>query len=640
MALQLDAFTMPQLAEHSGVSYETVKRVLRTQEGNTMRRTGEKVTQAIGRPADVWEVTDKTSIEQRLGAANEVLREFDRGAALPEDAAAIQPADRSLAHAEDELVFALNADDPDDAAAFAVTALATLEEAGIDVQAQPPAVNGLAEKRNLPIRQARGAIVKHVAEYIRSAESIGFAGPLWRQAFGAVASVELPEQTSLQRRFLIDLVRIVDERAFAHGIQALPQSEIVDLIVRTVSDDPEVPSSDEMIAVFRRDTQAGREAMRRALALLVADIAAREGYLNPKATENLLRVTSAAFAPGFEASGDVLETLVDALCTLAVNTDAALARRAQETLLAIHEPRRPSFWHGLLHSRLASNRIAFVALSRISLDEAFDYLRTALNRTASLEEVSTALCEGLPEIAEEAHVALQERFAEFLATIPGAQRDQLIGVPALAGLDWPAPRFEQFLARNLFGMLARWLAFARSDHDDDRVLGMRHRLESEIKRVAIEVFSLLSDGEQRRLSHLLVREVYQPPTAALCVPVLLDLGLEADLARSLTDATNDDEEAWASIMNWYLNVCPRGDLSPSHRIALFNSLSAALEDGSSFVIGLAQRTAGSREKFYELTENPALTSPFKARLEMKMTDSYADVAQELADVAAAYTGGL
>ncbi|HEY6780584.1 MAG TPA: hypothetical protein VI111_06485, partial [Thermoleophilaceae bacterium] len=52
VALDLRVFTMPQLASDAGVSYETVKRVLRAEEqGRTVERTGETAARRVGRPA-------------------------------------------------------------------------------------------------------------------------------------------------------------------------------------------------------------------------------------------------------------------------------------------------------------------------------------------------------------------------------------------------------------------------------------------------------------------------------------------------------------------------------------------------------------------------------------------------------------
>jgi hypothetical protein len=641
-ALELEAFTMPQLASEAGVGYETVKRVLRAEEGHTVRRTGDKTVQAIGRPAEVWALIDAAPIEARVAAAQEALSALEADTFVASEDREIAPADLYLAHAEDELVFALRADDPDDAAVFAAQALATLDEAGImpPESGDPLSTSAtLVDKWNLSTREARARIVKSVAEYVRSNEAQGLAGPLWRQAFRALASVELADQAALQRRFLVDLVRLADEHT--HRIEALPHPELVDLLVRSVSGADGAPSCEELVSSLQSESQLSREAVRAALGQVVAEVAGGDRAIDRVATTNLLFLAQAAFPHGSETSEEVLQALVEGLCTLAVDADEQLAARAQDTLLAIHQPRQVSFWRRLAEaSQLAPHRVAFVGLSHISVEEAFAYLRDALAGSASLEEVREALREGLPKVDRESRTAAQECFAEFLASISAEGRSQLVAVPALAGLDWPPPPFERPLVRHFFAMLTRWRAFVHGKHTDSRVLAQRDALGRELERLGVEVFPLLEDGEQRRLSYVLASEIHEPAAAAVCVTVLLELGLEADLARSLIEATAADDEAWASVTAWYLDVAPLDRLSSRQRSSLLNALRAALDrQESTFLIGLAGRAAESQEELRELTENPEIDSMLRFELEVEMTGSYGTAGQELVEVAAAFAGG-
>ncbi|HEY6780506.1 MAG TPA: hypothetical protein VI111_06085, partial [Thermoleophilaceae bacterium] len=595
-------------------------------------------------PAALWTVVDSTSIKERLRAARETLNGLDRSTA----GGAIQrleiaDVDLRLAQAEDELVVALRADNPEDAAAFAAQALATLEEAEIAPmpRSSPATLVGSTERRNLPTREARARAVATVAEYVKSNEVEGIAGPYWRAAFVALSSVELSDQPAFHRQLLIDLVRLADARASKHHIHMLTHVELVNVLTRTVADGDGIPSFEELVSSLQSGSQAGREAARAALAQVVDDTARDGRGIDPATAENLLLLVQVAFPRGSEVAERVLEALVGGLCGLATHQDGQIAARAQETLVAIHQPRDAAFWRRLAETpHLASRRIAFVGLSHVSVEEAFSYLREMIvTGSASLEEICDALREGLPAIDREDRASAQESFAEFLASVSAEERNQLVAVPAIVGLDWPAPPFERSLVRHFFAVLTRWRAFTHSKHDDSRAIALRDALGREVERRADEVLPLLEDEERRRLNYALTTEIHQPAAAAVCVPMLLTLGLETDLARSLVEATTADDEAWARAITWYFDVCPRDKLGDEQRSALLNALRAALEpQESTFLIGLAGRAAEvPREELRELIDNPKIDPHLRLELEMTMTKSYGTVTQEL--VAAASAGG-
>ncbi len=624
-ALELEAFTMPQLVSCSGVSYETVKRVLRAEEGRLVGRTGDKASRGVGRPADVWTVIAVAAIEARLEAAQEVLSAAEKQAAVAEPATA---GDSYLAHAEDQLAFALRAGDPDDAAAFAAKAIGALEDANIEPAPMEPALGSLRAIRNVPKRQARASIIDAMSKYILSNEAKGLDGPMWRRAFRALATAELPHQVALHRRFMVDLVRLADERLSAHQTATLPQADLVDMLMRAVSRDE---SSETLISSLREESQLSREAVRAALARLVSEVAKGIRVLEPAVTMNLLSIVQAAFPRGSEMSDEALEELVQGLCWLSVDTGARTAARARETLLAIHQPQKPSFWRRLADDAgPTSYGTVFAALSHVSFEDAFAYTRELLDRQAPLSEVRDMLQLGLPELDRSDRGAAQEHFAEFLASVSQEARDQLVAVPTLAELDWPIPRFERPLVRQLFVMLTRWLALVRGDHPDGRVVVQRETLGREIERLALEIFDLLDYDERRRLIYLLTMEIYAPAAAAVFVPVLLDLGLEAELARSVMESTTEDDEAWAAVGEWYLAVCPRKKLTPKQLEVLLNALRAALDQhASSFLLGLSR----ARPQLHELTENPAIDTMVRVGLEL---DSYGAVAGQLAAAAAGH----
>jgi hypothetical protein len=639
-ALELKAFTLPQLASDSGVSYETVKRTLRAEEERgTVERPGKTAVHGVGRPPEIWKVIDPVSIETRIANAQEAVGGIETDAPTTRKRLHVAPLDLSLAVAEDELVFAVRADDPEDAATFASRALTTLHETGIDPTASwnaPSATAPLVLERNLKTREARALIVKCVAEYIGSDEDTGFAGPLWRRAFQALASVQLTDQAALHRQFLVDLVRLADERAFIR--QANAHLELTEMLARMVLGAPGAASTGELTLSLRSESQVHREAVRAALAQLVSEVAAGERAFNRDATKNLQLLVRMAFPRGSETPAQVLQMLVDSLCVLATRTDTHVAGSAQETLLAVHQPRHVSFWHHLADATpAASHRTIFAGLSHISLEEAFSYLRDALARSVPVDEVGDVLLQVLPEIDLDARTDAQACFAEFLASVPGEQRNQLMATPLLAGLDWSSTPFERRLVSHFFAVLTRWRAFVRGEHTDDRVIAQTTALGQQLEMLAVETLPLLGGEEQRRLIQVLAPDIHRPAVAAVCVPVLLDLGLETELARTLVRTTTADDVAWASVMSWYLDVCPLDRLDSTKRSALLNALRTALSQyASTFLIGLAGRAAESQEELHELTENPEIEPRLRLELEMGMTDSYGTAAQELEAFAVAH----
>jgi hypothetical protein len=224
-ALELEQFTAPELATVSGASYETVKKVLRTEKDSTIVQTGEKASSGPGRPAEIWQVSDARAIAVRLEDVRDQVQEL--GAAASErrtDPEAL------LASAEDNILFALHSDDETDSRRNAAQALAALEDSQVDwatVPSEEDILPGLpARTRNLSSPVGRGWVLGTLAHYLASDESTGLAGPLWRRAFAALAAVDDPTQDALHKRFLVELVRHVDARAnaapFPHPTGAVP----------------------------------------------------------------------------------------------------------------------------------------------------------------------------------------------------------------------------------------------------------------------------------------------------------------------------------------------------------------------------------------------------------------------------------
>jgi hypothetical protein len=212
-ALELERFTAPELATVSGASYETVKKVLRAERDSTIVQTGEKATSGLGRPAEIWQVSDARAIAVRLEDVREQVQKLGAAAERRSDPDAL------LATAEDNVLFALDAGDDTDSRLSAAQALAALEESQVDwstVPSQEDILPGLpARTRNLSSPVGRGWVLGTLAHYLASDETTGFAGPLWRRAFAALAAVDDPTQDALHKRFLVELVRHADAKVNA-----------------------------------------------------------------------------------------------------------------------------------------------------------------------------------------------------------------------------------------------------------------------------------------------------------------------------------------------------------------------------------------------------------------------------------------
>ncbi len=603
-----------------------------------MRPTGQTEPRGVGRPAEIWEVVDRAPLEERLAAVGEELR-VTLPNELPSDLPEVVSTDATLAVAENELVFATRARDPVDAATFARHAIAILQDTGIslnnsDAAISPPGT--LVTEDNLTEREARASIVGALAEFIVSDEASGLGGPLWRHAFRRLSSGVLAQGLSVQQHFLIDLVRIADERITAHDTLRRQPRELADWIVAHLE------SSATTSPDSQDDIRPTDEHTRLALACLIAEIASGARDLSADARERLHLIVRQGFAAGGAPPSTTVKMLVDGLCELALSDDGEAAGAARETLLVIRQPRSSDFWYRL---RWASPDVSmpkiFEGLAHIDLAEAFSYLQTELAESDAVEDVRNVLITCLPALDYSNRTAAQDHFAEFLATVPVDLRIQFAPLPTVAGLTWQPAPFERLLVRHFLSILMRWRAYANSDSRDPRVLRQTEALARELKALAAEVLLLMSRDERRRLSQVLAVNLFDQPAASLCVPLLLELGLESDVARSVIESAPSNEEAWTEIADWYWDVCPRSELDAGRRNALIAALRAGLKQyGDIFLFALAKRALSEGELLSELTDNPDLEPRIKLELEIAMTQSYGTAATDLEAVVSNFDESL
>jgi hypothetical protein len=378
-ALELRAFTMPELTIASGASYETVKRVLGQGQGGMFERTEKMVRGAMGRPAALWRVGDADAIERRLNQAGAAL-EAERatttdGEAAQDDGEAPEDlaAERQLAAAENDLLFGFASEHEEDAVYYARRALEELSRTGIEVQVAPVDGPEFGLRRNLPSAVGRASVVAAVAQYLASGEAESLGGPEWRRAFGAIAAVESADSNALHKRFLVGLVRVADQRA-------------------AESEAPIEEFAESLLA------EAAEGTLDRAKVSLLLDLVSRD-----------------------DLEADVAEDLVDAACLLARGGDDEVAAQAAETLAAIGQPRDPAFWVELLANGRTGLTAAtlFERLGEGDLRAAFSFLGTALGHLVSPAEARDALRSALPAIYADAGSREQGALEEFLASLPG-----------------------------------------------------------------------------------------------------------------------------------------------------------------------------------------------------------------------------
>ena len=194
------------MAADSGASYEAVKHFLDHENLETVRWTGETTAEVVGPGAEVWIVTDAKLLKARL-VELALASQGEEPVTVP------VALERALAAAEDDLLVGLRADHPADAFALAGDALAHLEDAEALPETHDAPVDApLVSKRNLPFEQGRAVIVAALARYLKSDEAAGLSGPEWREAFRALAAIDLPGQADVQKALLVGLVRTADER--------------------------------------------------------------------------------------------------------------------------------------------------------------------------------------------------------------------------------------------------------------------------------------------------------------------------------------------------------------------------------------------------------------------------------------------
>ena len=578
-------FTVRELAVELDAPYAAVQRLLEREIGRTVRRIDDP-----GRSTPLWEVLDAPALESCLAV------EF--GGSAPDD----EPAEddeaalaRRVAAAEDRLLMALRSHVMEDAEAFAVEALAALDGTALEPRIGDevePAELSLSAKRNLPSLDGRAWIVGAIAGYVTSRESAGLAGQRWRHAFRTLAAVDLPDQGSLQKALLVELVRVVDERADGRLL--------VDSLAR---------AAEEAAGLDRfREVLQDSEAMWSAVATLLSQHRLRR--VGKQAT---LRLCELAGGAGRQRD-DVKDRLATALRELAFNPDAEIAHVACAALIAIAPPRDVEFWERLDSAQPpAPLALIFEGLARLDLGAAFKLL-TKEQRARG--EVKEALAAALPALASEAPHVVEERFTAFVCELPDEQRRELIAVPAGIGLDWSLP-LARPLAQRLLSLLTEWRKLLDSRQADAPVARKLAELSDEIVELARESLLTVEPVERTHVRHVLTERLTDRAGASVAVRALLAVGAEAELVEALIRQCPYDTAE--SIARWYLDTLPRDGLSLEERKTLVHAAYVALGKDKEFVTTLMRRAAEIGDHLPELYDNGEIEPTVRARM---MQDYY------------------
>jgi hypothetical protein len=613
-ALNRVSFSLPQLAMYSGVGVEVAKEVVEREQGETIERSPLRTADGLVPGAEVWVVTDTAALEARLSEAADE-EPVTVNAATP------------LAAAEDELLVALASEHPEDAYALAGDALARLKGAPpAPGRPEPePASAPLVIKRNLRADSARTWIVEALAAYLMSDEAAALTGARWREAFRALAAVDLPDQAALQKRLVVELVRVADERAAVlrgdHGGPAL-----VELLARAES----IP------ALLQSGGPLVHAPVKAALVELLAQIRAGERPLDDPVTASCCDAAADLFRHDAEPPG----ALVQALRHLAFRPEEQTARSAQEALLALVQPRDASFWPTLAHAqRPAPLRLIFAGLSRFDVDAAFDHLEDLIRHHDGAGEVQAALVAVLPALEAHGSYLIQDRFAAFLAALPAEQRNVLMSAPALAGLTWSALALDRPLAQQFFSALTTWTTQLGDGHPAPGAQRQLDRAGERLRRIAAEAAALLSSAQREGALTHLRKNIDTKAGAAVAVPLLLAAGWESEMRQVLVELSRHETDASARIAHWYFEVCPQDKLEPEQLKRLLVAMYDAVQHDQRLLLLVAEW--GAKRQFYvsEIFDNDGIDSRTRFDVETSIYQSrHGNPRPGLAQIAAARRG--
>jgi hypothetical protein len=571
-------FSVRELAVELDAPYAAVQRLLEEENGRSVRSIDE-----ADRRVPLWDVVDVAALKARIAA--------ELG-----EAAADEPAEdheaalaRRLAAAEDHVLMALRSHVIEDAEAFALEALAALDGTELDQDDAEVADADLSliAECNLPPLEGRAWIVGAIAGYLASRESAGLAGRRWRQAFRALAAVELRDQASRQKALLVELVRVVDERADGRLL--------VDSLVRAAEDA-------DALERFCATLEEG-EALWGAVATALGQH--RRRSLGKDAMVRLCELAGTASA----AAKDATDRLAASLRELAFNPDAEIARAARTALLATSPPRDVDFWRNLNTAQPpAPLALILEGLARLDLGAAFDLIEEIVQERA--DEVEAALVAALPALAREAPLIVEERFTIFITALPPHQRSRLATVPARVQLDWRMP-VERPLAQRLCGLVADWQK--RLDRRPAGA-GVGRKLEElgdEIVALSRENLATLEPDEQGRIRDMLTERLRDPAGADVAVRALLAVNAAQDIVEALIRRSEYDTAE--TIARWYLDTLPRKKISEEDRKTLVYTAYAALDESEDFVETLRKRAAEIYDHLREFYDNERISYTVRAR---------------------------
>jgi hypothetical protein len=456
-------------------------------------------------------------------------------------------------------------------------------------------------------------IVAELARYLMSDESAALAGPHWRDAFRALAAIDVPAQAELQKGLLVGLVRTADERAAvlrgARGLARL--ADALERNAETVSDFEDVLSSGEPVV---------RGVVGAALSQLIDALGRGERSLPPEPLAKLCVLVGNWFAKDTGAPPEV----VTGLQHLAFHGDEAVALSARDALFAMVQPRDPAFWRSLGEDSRhpAPQGMIVEAIGRFDLEAAFDHLRRdVIESERALAVAYAALVEALGALEREHSHVLHDRYAGFLAELGPADRQHLISAPADAGLDWTAASLDRPLGQRFFSVLACWTGLLDSPHGGPQVERQVDRQGRKLAELARSTLLRLDTGEQRRARELLRERIGTKAGAAVSVPALLTAGWDEEVARALVELCRYDEDPAERMADWYFEICPRDALSTEHQAALIAALYDAVAHDEAPLLAVARRGAEEQSELDELYENPGIPAITRVTVESALYNS-------------------
>lgn len=601
--LRLTTFTMSELASASGASYETVKRVVASEDAKTLTRGGTRGSASgRGRPHAVWVVADEGAIKARLERAR-IATDPSRSTMSPSNLVI-----EHLESAEDHALLALTAESLADSKSYAETSLRALARC-TDFVSRPDESGGPSWVRK------RESIVRAIARVLDPQANPGASAEPFAEALEALASFDYAPHDALHKQFLIGLghhyvkTRLVPPRP---QLEHLPTAIKLEEVLYQLADGGRLD-----LALLEEPAPVASALLEcpETIANLLTPYVTNVAEWEAGDAERLIQFTtwlSRTLSSRFAYENALSVGLLKAISRLP-RPDVALL--AQSGLAQLGMATGSDFWRELIDNpKYVSplRRTAFVGLAHSDIASAFAYLDDELRGGCTREDLTSLLAETLPKLAASGGVLLQEAYADFVASRPHDERVPLQLLPEEAGLEWSSVPSEERLTSQYLSRIMRWHELGQGQGqgqaENEATKELRRSLAADIVGAAERMFPLLGSSADAVVSEWLTKGIANTDGAALGVSALLRAGRADYIAKRVLEELPDVVDVPSELATWYLTVSPRPGLEDEQRVALAKALydSLSRSDATVFAVEVARHSVDGA---VELLGNPAGLEP-------------------------------